>query len=603
MAPRPPDTRKRKHGGSIDDDDAAKLMKKKRHTHAPWWTERSTAISSGVLPVPCTTDQTVTGRTSWMQRVESSAVRPPPRIPFKLEPMAAAKKVVERVGKLSKKVMPADCVMRTWKIKLTPTAEFKQRVQQRWFAVTRLWYNLALDLLVRRNPNGFKRAPSKFDVTKWLNRCECAHDTLGQRCHVHPFEHHRLRYYLFNLPNPTKPNENHNYCPRNMKEAVIHQLCDSIGKTIVGLKAAANAKAKKTGRTFFPIADFNLKFRTQQNRTQSVDIVCNGGAHSIRWTRDGFTFLPEFNPGPPVRAKSKRDMLKLHQLYTQQNADHPLGFKLPRNATRGSVGCPFTVTLKYDRVQRSYSLCVPYWKKKRAFEPVATANPNTTRSARKLAVATDPGVRAFHTTYDSGGVSVKYGVGGDKRMLDIALKMDKLRSVWSASLPHQQNRALAISERKRAKRVYCRHQAKLENLKRDAHWKLAAELCRSYEHVMIPVFAASEMVRRSDESRTRTISPTTVRKMLNWSHFEFRQRLKHKADELGTRVHEVGEEYTTMACGECGRLNRSIGSGTWFKCTHCTYECDRDRGAARTIIIKNIETYVGKYDLLPTGGA
>jgi hypothetical protein len=598
----PPDRGKRKRHA---DDGATtirtKRAKQRRHTQAPWWTDRSTAISSDVLPVPRSTDATVVGCTSWIHRVESNTTHPPPRIPFKLEPIAAAKKVVERIGKLSNKVMPVDCVMRTWKIKLAPSAAFKQLVQQRWFAVTRLWYNLALDLLKRRHPNGFKKTPSKFDTEKWLNRCECAHVTPGQKCHTHPFENHRLRHYLFNLPNPTKLNENHSYCSREMKKAVIHQLCDSIGKTIVSLKAVARTKAVQKGRKTFTISDFNLKFRTQQDRCQSVDITCNSGNHSIRWTRDGFTFLPEFNPGPPVRAKSNRDMLKLHQLYVQQNADHPLGFKRPMKASPDTVGCPFTVTLKYDRVQRSYSLCIPYWKKKHVFEPVATASPNTTRSARKLAVATDPGVRAFHTTYDSGGTSVKYGVGGDKRMLDIGLKMDRLKTVWYAPLPITPNRPLAVAERKRAKRAYNRHQAKLENLKRDVHWKLATELCRSYEHVMIPVFAASQMVRRSDEHHTRTINATTVRKMLNWSHFEFRQRLKHKAEELGTRVHEVGEEYTTVGCGACGRINE-VGSGTWYKCAYCPYECDRDRGAARTIIIKNIETHVGKYDL-PTGGA
>jgi hypothetical protein len=29
--------------------------------------------------------------------------------------------------------------------------------------------------------------------------------------------------------------------------------------------------------------------------------------------------------------------------------------------------------------------------------------------------------------------------------------------------------------------------------------------------------------------------------MLNWSHFLFRQRLKHKAEELDCRVYEVSE--------------------------------------------------------------
>src|SRR5689334_6141631 len=43
---------------------------------------------------------------------------------------------------------------------------------------------------------------------------------------------------------------------------------------------------------------------------------------------------------------------------------------------------------------------------------------------------------------------------------------------------------------------------------------------------------------------SRKINSENVRKMLNWSHFLFRQRLKHKAEEVDCRVYEVSEHYT-----------------------------------------------------------
>ncbi len=100
----------------------------------------------------------------------------------------------------------------------------------------------------------------------------------------------------------------------------------------------------------------------------------------------------------------------------------------------------------------------------------------------------------------------------------------------------------------------------------------------------------------------RKIRARTVREMLHWSHFAFRQRLQHKGEELGTRVHEVTEEYTTKGCGSCGRINHTIGGKEWFTCAHCGYSCDRDRGASRTIFLKEIESCVGKYDLSRLGG-
>jgi IS605 OrfB family transposase len=589
----PPDKRKRSRDVVVDDG-GTKRTKRQQYTHATWWTDRSTAISKHALPVPRGLTS-ATGRTSWLKRDELARgddVRPD--VTLQRKSVVSAQKVATNVARRSKKVMPSDCVIRTWKIRLAPTTEFKQRAQ-RWFSISRLTRRFALAILKHRNPTGFKTTPDWKKVKNWLTPCKCLDVQAGVRCSKHPFEHHPERHYIYNEPNPdpTKKRwvrlrpggplvEDHKYCTRAMKNATIHQMCSSIGEAIELLKTRGASAG-----------EFDFKHQTQQDRYQSVCIESvDGSAPAITWDANGFSWTPTYNPGS-VRAKSKRDMRKLHAIFTQQNADHPFKNPLPV----GTVGCRFPVTLKYDRVHRSYTLCIPYWKKKHTFEPIADAS---TRSTRKLAVALDPGVRTFQATYDSGGASIKYGHGDVVRMSQIAEKMDKLRSVWS----YDQNRmsddghrpAPTHSERKRAKRAFNRMSAKIENLKTDAHWKLAAELCQSYEHVMIPVFKVAQMVKRSGGGHRRKLSKRTVREMHLWSHYEFRQRLKHKAEELGTHVHEVGEEYTTVGCGECGRINE-VGSGTWYRCAYCMYECDRDRGAARTIYIKNIETYVGVYDM------
>jgi IS605 OrfB family transposase len=606
-----PQGKKRQRPEVCVDDVVDKRAKHQRHTHAPWWTDRMAVISASALPVPRNSGPTNTGRVSWMKRDELTSTRSSPpqreRIPFCVNPTPTmTKKVMVNVSRRSKKVVP-------WKIKLAPSPEFKKRAHQ-WFRVCRLVRRLVLDRLKRQHAvTGFKRAPNWMKVKNWLTPCRCPGASTNRTCNQHPFENHRLRHYLFNLPHPDPAKkrfvrrtpvgplvEDHNFCPRTMKNNAIHQMCTSIGTAIESLK---EKKRKATGKfargDIFCVGEFDFRHQTQQDRCQSVTIEGNRSP-SIVWDAScGFSFMSEFNPGGPVHAKSKRDLSRLFDLFTRLNADHPLKSPPPKRFGPDVVGCESLVTLKYDRVHRSYSLCIPYWKKKHTPESVPMSDSATsTRSTRKLAVALDPGVRTFQTTYDSGGVSVKYGHGDVGRMSRLAEKIDAIKSAQAASYTSDSGDDDGHPTSSNRKKLMCdRLQATLENLRTDAHWKLAAELCRSYEHVMIPVFKVAQMVNRDDGRRK--IGKRTVREMYNWSHFAFRQRLKYKAEELGTHIHEVGEQYTTMACGACGHLDRSIGSGTWFKCKRCPYECDRDRGAARTIYIKNVEQCIGVYHVQP----
>ena len=91
---------------------------------------------------------------------------------------------------------------------------------------------------------------------------------------------------------------------------------------------------------------------------------------------------------------------------------------------------------------------------------------------------------------------------------------------------------------------------------------------------------------------SRKINCETVRKMLNWSHFEFRQRLKHKANEFGSVVHEVGEAYSSKSCGKCRGINWMLGNSKTFTCPFCKFSIDRDFNGARNIFLMNIENHL-----------
>src|SRR5690349_25168227 len=85
------------------------------------------------------------------------------------------------------------------------------------------------------------------------------------------------------------------------------------------------------------------------------------------------------------------------------------------------------------------------------------------------------------------------------------------------------------------------------------------------------------------------------RKMLNWSHFKFRQRLKEMAELTSCIVHEVSEHYTSMSCGGCGVLDRDLSSYRIFDCPNCKkFKIRRDFNGARNIFLINVEQCVGQ---------
>jgi len=77
--------------------------------------------------------------------------------------------------------------------------------------------------------------------------------------------------------------------------------------------------------------------------------------------------------------------------------------------------------------------------------------------------------------------------------------------------------------------------------------------------------------------------------MLTWSHYQFREHLKHKSQLMGNtnQVIVVTEEYTSKTCGQCGKIHWSLGSNKIFKCPSCKCTLGRDANGARNIFLKN----------------
>jgi putative transposase len=300
-----------------------------------------------------------------------------------------------------------------------------------------------------------------------------------------------------------------------------------------------------------------MKKRTKKDLYQRFYVLNNGGKSSIKWTDKGFTFWSTKGVGI-VKPYNKKELKKLPSC--------------------GS--CDYKVTIKYESPGRYY-LLIPLVTKKKQKQP-NSGN----------VIAFDPGVRTFQTGYTDKGQFVEYGKENIGKLFSLGKKMNQLQSKIDRHIkpvyPSIKEKVQYKNRRKRWRIQMGRLGSRIKNLKRDMHWKLSREIVQENKHVLISRFQVSSMIRKE----TRKIGSETVKKMLNWSHFEFRQRLKHKAQEFDSVVHEVGEAYSSKACGQCGRVHWKLGGSKTFTCPHCQFTIDRDFNGARNIFLMNLESHL-----------
>jgi len=84
------------------------------------------------------------------------------------------------------------------------------------------------------------------------------------------------------------------------------------------------------------------------------------------------------------------------------------------------------------------------------------------------------------------------------------------------------------------------------------------------------------------------LSPYNNRLLNLFSHYKFKEKLKHNSKKYNCNLNITTEEYTTKTCGACGNINNFIGASKLFWCLKCNIEMERDYQAARNILIKTI---------------
>jgi transposase len=197
------------------------------------------------------------------------------------------------------------------------------------------------------------------------------------------------------------------------------------------------------------------------------------------------------------------------------------------------------------------------------------------KAPRKPFVSGDPGVKTFFTTCDFEGKQIAFGDGCDDKISNIYIRLYHLNRKWK----ELRKRFLHKSAEKIKRRINTLEEH-LKNKIRDLHYNVIAELT-IYELIYIPRFGNKQMEKDS------ACSKTTKRHMNTLSHYQFTQRLKSKAEELGIEVQQSDEFRTTQTCTSCLKPNY-IKRSRWYECKHCGYEGPRDGCAGRNNVLKYI---------------
>ena len=256
----------------------------------------------------------------------------------------------------------------------------------------------------------------------------------------------------------------------------------------------------------------------------------------------------------------KRDLWPLHFEKKRRNNKWPVPHKITSD-------CKIT----YIRKTNEWKFSWVYEMQKQLRETQADGSVH--------AVSIDPGVRTPFTWYSPTKGVGKIGQYDIGRIIRLCKYMDNLHSI-------RDKLAASNSKRKNKKALRLDNAIsqmirKIKHLQSEMHKKSVAFFTREFDAIIIPPFEVSNMVNR----KTRNITRKTVRKMLCWAHYRFRQRLVAKAEELGVHVIIQNEAYTSKTCSWCGSIQK-IGGSEMYKCRSCGAVMDRDENGARGIFLR-----------------
>jgi putative transposase len=207
-------------------------------------------------------------------------------------------------------------------------------------------------------------------------------------------------------------------------------------------------------------------------------------------------------------------------------------------------------------------------------------------SDKQTMIALDPGVRSFLTGFD-GERFIDIGNNDIAKIYRLCRYIDGLISQKS-KLKGRSNKRQRQKTQAKIDSLFIR----VRNLIDECHRKVAKWLTSEYRLIFLPTFETSQMVAKTGNKK-RKINSKTVRQMLRWSHFRFKQTLKFQALKRGATVVDVTEEYTSKTCTKCGHIHVKLGSSKKFKCPKCGHKLPRDWNGALGIFLKALRDIAG----------
>ena len=208
------------------------------------------------------------------------------------------------------------------------------------------------------------------------------------------------------------------------------------------------------------------------------------------------------------------------------------------------------------------------------------------REPRQSVVALDLGIRTF-LTYYSDETHGSIGKGDFAQIVRLLLCLDDLLSRIAKA---------SAKRRQRMKKAAARLRWRIRDLIDELHRKSAVFLATRFETILLPTFETSRMTSKA----SRRIRSKTVRSMLTFAFYRFRQCLESVAERYGARVLLVDESYTSKTCSYCGHV-QEIGGRKRFRCKNCQVDVDRDFNGARGIylscvagsrLVSNVDTCI-----------
>ena len=188
-------------------------------------------------------------------------------------------------------------------------------------------------------------------------------------------------------------------------------------------------------------------------------------------------------------------------------------------------------------------------------------------------VALDPGVRTFMTMFSetSFGWLGNHDIG---RIQRLCYYLDNLIS---------RTAKVNALKRYRMRKAADKIRLKIRNLVDELHHQIARFLVDNFDIILLPTFETSQMTIR----KGRKIRSKTVRQMLTFSHYRFKQFLKHKAFETGKLVLDVNEAYTSKTVSWTGEIIHNLGGRKKIKSSDGRI-MDRDLNGGRGIFLRSL---------------